>query len=105
MLLFPLGFSDGYPRILSNRGEVIINNSRVPIVGKICLNNMTVDVGNSSNVQVGDEVTVIGQGGQEEITVQELAYKAETIVDEICMINPRLPRISTAGVYMCRFNL
>ncbi len=45
---------------------------------------MTVDVGNSSNVQVGDEVTVIGQGGQEEITVQELAHKAETIVDEIC---------------------
>lgn len=89
----PVGFSDGYPRTLSNRGEVLINHRRFPIVGKIALNNMTIEVGNNSNVRVGDEVTLIGRSGQDEITVQELATKAELIVDEICMINPRVPRI------------
>jgi len=93
----PLGYSDGYPRILSNRGEVIINQRRFPIVGTICLNNMMIEVENNSNVGIGDEVTVIGRSGQEEITVQELARKAETVVDEICMINPRVPRIYFKG--------
>lgn len=88
-----LGYSDGYPRVLSNRGEVLINHRRFPIVGKICLNEMAVEVGNNSNVRVGDEVTVIGRSGQEEITVQELARKAETVVDEICMVSSRVPRI------------
>ena len=88
-----LVYSSIMAKILSNRGEVLINHHRFPIVGKIALNNMTVEVGNNSNVRVGDEVTVIGQSGQGEVTVRELTTKAGLIVDEICMINPRVPRI------------
>lgn len=97
LAVLSLGFSDGYPRPLSNRGEVLIRHHRFPIVGLISLNNIIVDIGNDSDVQVGDEAVLIGRSGQEEITLQELASKAKTIVDEICMINPRVPRIYIKG--------
>ncbi len=97
LAVLSLGFSDGYPRPLSNRGEVLIRHHRFPIVGLISLNNIIVDIGNDSDVQVGDEVVLIGRSGQEEITLQELASKAKTIVDEICMINPRVPHIYVKG--------
>lgn len=90
--LCPLGFADGYPRSLSNRAEVLINGHRFPIIGKICLNNIMVEIGNNNNIHEGDEVILIGKSGHEEITIEELAYKAGTIVDEICLINPRVPR-------------
>jgi len=92
-----VGYSDGYPRILSNRAEVLIGHRRYPVAGEISLNAMMIEVGENSNVRIGDEVTLIGRYGHEEITVQELASKAETSVDEICMINPRVPRVYIKG--------
>ncbi|MGM0420827.1 MAG: alanine racemase [Bacillota bacterium] len=90
----PLGYADGYPRILSNQAEVLINGERAPIRGRVCMDMMMVEVTGIQNVEVGSEVTLIGSQGDEEITATELADLAKTINYEItCGISARVPRI------------
>lgn len=89
----PVGYGDGYRRALSNRGFVLINGKRFPIVGTICMDQFMVDVGEES-VFVGDEVVLIGRQGAEEISVKEVAQWCETIPYEIlCLFNDRIPRV------------
>jgi len=88
----PLGYGDGYPRQLSNRGEVLINGERCPIVGRVCMDQFMVNC-KSENLNVGSEVILIGEQDEQCITVEEMSKWAETIPYEILTnLNERLPR-------------
>ena len=84
------GYADGYPRMLSNRGSVLINGMRAPIVGRVCMDQFCVDVTNIPNVKQDDEVLLFGK----DLPVEELAEICETINYEIvCGISNRVKRI------------
>lgn len=90
-----IGYADGYPRLLSNKASVLLHGKRVPIVGRICMDQLMIDVTDVENVCEGDIVTLMGRDGNEEITADEIASYAKTIGYEIvCGISPRVPRIS-----------
>lgn len=92
--LLPLGYCDGYPRVLSNNADVLIRGRRVPVVGRISMDCTMVDVTELGDVQVGEEAVLIGKQGTEQITVEEVAGRADTIVQDIVSrLSPRLPRI------------
>ncbi|MDH5616253.1 MAG: alanine racemase [Acidimicrobiia bacterium] len=89
----PIGYADGVPRILSQRGgEVLIRGKRYPLAGTVTMDQIVVDLGDDDAV-VGDEVVLVGRQGDAEITVDEWAERTETISYEIvCGLGPRLPR-------------
>lgn len=91
----PLGYGDGYFRILGNRSEFIIRGKRCPQVGTICMDQCMVDVSAlRGEVKQGDEIVIIGSQGEEVISAEELAGKAETINYEIVTkITERVPRV------------
>lgn len=89
----PIGYGDGFPRSLSNRGQALVRGKRVPIVGRICMDLTMLDVTDCPQVEVGDEVVLIGGQGEDRITVEEVAEKAGTISYEIlCGITSRVRR-------------
>lgn len=89
-----IGYADGYPRLLSNRGVMIAKERRVPVVGRICMDMTMLDVTESPSLKVGDWVTVIGEEGSEAVWADELARQTDTIPYEIlCGIGGRVPRI------------
>ena len=91
--LVPLGYADGVPRSLSNRGEVLIGGRRAPIIGRVSMDQISVDV-EGLEAKVGDEVVVLGSQGEQNIPAEELAGHAGTIHYEIVTgIPPRLPRV------------
>lgn len=81
--LVSLGYGDGYPRLISNRGDVLIHGQRAPIRGVICMDQFVVEVTHIDSVAVGDEVVAIGRQGNETITPEEVARWADTINYEI----------------------
>jgi alanine racemase len=83
LALVPVGYADGYRRALSNQGEVLINGFRAPVVGRISMDQLTVDVTDRGQVYEGDEVVLIGKQGRAEITLDEVAAKCDTIGYEI----------------------
>ncbi len=88
-----VGYADGYNRRLSNRGDVLIGGRRCPVVGRISMNWITVDIGPDADVQVGDEVVLIGEQGRESIWADELSGICRTIPYEILTgINASLER-------------
>ncbi len=90
----PVGYADGYPRYLSNKGEVLLNGTRCKIIGKICMDQFMIDVSNVPNAKVGDEITLIGCDGNEVITVEDLSHPEYRFNYEFCcLINKRVPRI------------
>jgi len=90
----PLGYADGYPRSLSSKGEVLLSGRRVPVIGRVCMDQIMVDAGLTSEVEMGDEAVLIGRQGDEEITADEIAMKIGTINYEVvCMVSYRVPRI------------
>ena len=90
----PIGYADGYSHHLSNHGEVLIHGKRAPVVGKVCMDFIMVDVTDISHVSVGDEVILIGKQGKEQITAEEIAEKINSISYEVlCLIGKRVPRI------------
>ena len=89
----PIGYADGYPRLLSGKGAVLIHGRRFPLAGRVCMDQIMVDVGDE-DVQAGDLVTLIGVQGGETITVDEVAALSGTIAHEILTgIGPRVPRV------------
>jgi alanine racemase len=92
--LVPLGYADGYARSLGNNAEVLIGGRRVPVVGAVSMDQLTVDLGPESDAAVGTPVVVLGAQGAERITAEELAARRGTINYEItCAIGPRVPRV------------
>jgi alanine racemase len=90
----PIGYADGYSRHLSNHGEVLIHGKRAPVVGKVCMDFIMVDVTDIPHVSVGDEVVLMGRQGREQITAEEIAEKINSISYEVlCLIGKRVPRI------------
>lgn len=89
----PIGYGDGYPRSLSNRGYVLIHGQRAPIVGRICMDQMMVDVSEITAAE-GDVVTLIGRDGDEVIEVETLADLCDGFHYEIiCGLGKRIPRV------------
>lgn len=89
----PIGYHDGYPRLLSNRAQVIINGKKAPVVGRISMDWTIVDVTEIADVKIGDCVVLIGEQNGQTITAEELARKTDTISYEItCGINSRVVR-------------
>jgi alanine racemase len=90
----PIGYADGYSRRLSNRGEVLIHGRRAPVVGKVCMDFIMVDVTDIPHVSLGDEAVLIGKQGREQITPEEIADKIDSISYEVlCLIGKRVPRV------------
>lgn len=88
-----VGYGDGYSRLLSNRGRMLISGESYPIVGNVCMDQTMIDVGPEPKVQLGDEVVLIGRSQNQEITVAEIAELMGTITYEVtCLITPRVPR-------------
>ena len=89
-----IGYADGYSRLLSNRGAVLIGGHRAPIVGRVCMDMTMVDVTDIPNVVPGDEAVLIGQQGGLRITAGHLAHWTQTIPYEVlCAIGPRVRRV------------
>ncbi|MGN0559868.1 MAG: alanine racemase, partial [Candidatus Fimenecus sp.] len=87
----PVGYGDGYPRALSNKGKVLIHGQYAPIVGRVCMDQFMVDVTDIPNVQQGDEVTLVGTDGDKRISVEEVADNAYSFNYEFCCgINKRV---------------
>jgi alanine racemase len=90
----PIGYADGYPRLLSNRGEVLINGRRAPVAGRVCMDLTMIDVTDIGKIQQGDEVVLLGRQGDAEISADDMAAWAGTISYEILTsIGTRVPRI------------
>jgi alanine racemase len=90
----PLGYNDGYSRLFSNAGKVIIRGMKAPIIGRVCMDQCFVDVTDIKGISVGDEVVLYGSQGQETISVESIAKQLNTIPYEVtCSISSRVPRI------------
>ena len=94
VMTLPIGYGDGYPRILSNRAHVLVHGRRAPIIGRVCMDMLMADITGIPNVTLDDEVVLMGSQGGERITPDELAEQAETIPYEIMLgFLPRIPRV------------
>lgn len=92
--VLPVGYADGYLRILSNRSSILVRGKKVPVVGSVCMDMTMIDLTSVPSAQTGDEVVLIGKQGQSEIRAEELASKAGTISYEIfCRIAERIQRV------------
>ena len=90
----PVGYADGYNRLFSNRGEVLIKGMRAPVVGRVCMDWTMVDVTDIPGVEVGDEVVLMGSQLGQEITPDEMGGRIGTIPYEIlCAVGKRVQRI------------
>lgn len=90
-----IGYADGYTRLLSNRGKVLINGEEAPVVGRICMDQCMVDVTDiDADIRVGDEVVLFGRQGQMEIKAEDIAETIGTICYEVvCAVGRRVPRV------------
>ena len=93
LAVLPVGYCNGYPRLLSNRGEVLLKGRRAPIRGRVCMNLTMVEVSHIPEVAVGEPVTLLGEDGGERLTADDLAAWADTISYEIyCALGSANPR-------------
>ncbi len=90
----PIGYADGYPRLLSNRGQALVGGKRAPVAGRVCMDLTMLDVTDIAKAQQGDEVVLLGTQENETISADEMAAWADTISYEILTsIGARIPRI------------
>ena len=90
----PVGYADGYDRLLSNNGDVLVRGKRAPVIGRVSMDMITIDVTDVPEAAIGDEVVLLGAQGSERITGEELAEKIGTISYEVfCNVSARVPRV------------
>ncbi len=90
----PVGYADGYNRLLSGQGKVLIRGKVYPVVGRVCMDLIMVDVGRKPSVRVGDEAVLFGRQGRNQISVQSLCDLLHTIPYEVtCWVSKRVPRV------------
>jgi len=90
----PVGYADGYRRLLSNNFEVLVLGRRAPVIGRVCMDMIMIDVTHIKGVAVGDEVVLMGRQGDAEISADEMADRLSTINYEItCLVGKRVPRV------------
>ncbi|MCP3935250.1 MAG: alanine racemase [Actinomycetia bacterium] len=93
VVTLPVGYGDGYPRAASNSAEVLIRGTRYPVVGRVCMDQTMIDIGDGTAYN-GDQVVLVGSQGQQSITVEDLADRCGTIPYEILTrITARVPRV------------
>ena len=93
-----IGYGDGYPRKLSGKADVLLHGKRAPICGRVCMDQLMVDVTDIPDVKEEDEAVLIGRDGNEVITVEELSALADTFNYEfVCDLGKRIPRIYISG--------
>ncbi len=95
----PIGYADGYSRLLSNKGKVLVNGEFAPVIGRVCMDQCMIDVTDlKSEVKVGDEVVLFGRQGDAEIKADDIAASMGTINYEVvCLIGKRVPRVYMQG--------
>jgi alanine racemase len=92
--VLPVGYADGYPRLLSNRARVIVRGQYAPVIGRVSMDLTIVDVSHVRGVAVGDEVVLIGQSTGKSVDAMELARLSESVPYEIlCGLSQRVPRV------------
>jgi alanine racemase len=90
----PVGYADGYRRLLSNQYDVLVRGMRAPVVGRVCMDMTMIDVTHVKGAQVGDEVVLMGRQGDQEISIDDMAERLSTINYEItCLVGKRVPRV------------
>ena len=90
----PVGYADGYPRALSNKGHVLIHGQRVPIIGRICMDQFMIDVTDVPDVCEGDAIMLFGEQDGEVLSVEEVAEQAYSFNYElVCAVGKRVPRV------------
>ncbi|NFE87648.1 alanine racemase [Clostridium botulinum] len=90
----PIGYADGYNRLLSNKGKVIVNGKLAPVIGRVCMDQCMIDVTFIENLKVGDVVTIMGEENGVSYTAENIASQIGTISYEvICNVNKRVPRV------------
>ena len=98
LAVLPVGYADGYPRALGNRARVLVGGQPLPVVGRVCMNMMMVDVTDLPAASVGDQVVLLGRQGAAEVTAEELAELSDTINYELlARLSPAIPRFVTGG--------
>lgn len=98
VVTIPIGYGDGWPRALSNNGEVLVRGQRRPIVGRICMDQFMVDLGPDGTAYNGDDVVLVGTQGDQAIRIEDVAQRAGTIGYEILTrLNERIPREYVGG--------
>jgi alanine racemase len=94
----PIGYGDGYARALSNRADVIVDGRRCPVVGRVTMDQVMVDVTGSPRARVGDDVVLIGRQGRAEVRAAELARLCGTIPYETAAnLSARVPRVAASA--------
>jgi len=94
LAILPIGYSDGYDRLLSNRSHVLVRGRRAPVRGRVCMNLTMVDVTDVTGVELEDEVVLIGRQGEQRVTADQLAEWTGTISYEVvARIRAGIPRI------------
>jgi alanine racemase len=92
--MLPVGYADGYSRLLSNRGQGLVRGQRAPIAGRVTMDQTMIDVTDIADVAIGDEVVLLGQQGTDRITADDIAAYTGTIAYEVlCAIGTRVPRL------------
>jgi alanine racemase len=92
--LLPVGYADGYNRLLSNRGEVLVRGQRAPIAGRVTMDQTMVDVTDIPGAAIADEVVLVGTQQDQRITADDLAVRTGTIAYEVlCAVGARVPRV------------
>lgn len=90
----PVGYADGYPRSLSNIGRVIVGGEYAPIIGRVCMDQFMIDITGIDNVDIEDEVVLVGNQGEKQLTMEEVANSAISFNYELpCKIARRVPRV------------
>ena len=90
----PVGYADGYPRSLSNKGWVLIHGKKAPILGRVCMDQFMVDITKIPDAKAGDEVTLIGKDGKEFISIEKFGDLSGRFSNEFaCDISKRVPRV------------
>lgn len=90
----PIGYADGYSRLYSNKGEVLVRGRRAKIAGRVCMDMTMVDLTDVPGAAVGDEVVLLGEQAEERISAEELAGLSQTIHYEVlCAVGARVPRV------------
>lgn len=98
----PIGYADGYHRSLSNKGLMLVHGRRARVIGRVCMDQLMLDVTGIPGVAAGDEVTIIGTDGEETLPVETMAEAAGSFNYEIvCLIGKRVPRLYLHGGVPC----
>lgn len=100
----PVGYADGYPRSLSNKGCVLIHGRRAPVLGRVCMDQFMVDVTHIPDVKTGDRVILAGRDGEQALTLEELGERSGRFNYEFaCGLSKRIPRIFYKNGARCEY--